>query len=370
MNQLLAEKIIKEVSKFSQKGYAICDRFGEVLAQTSSFSLAHNPVDIHGKRSLPIIFEGKKTGYLYIDEDLKTVKEIGKVLKSLAELVIHQNYFAEILTSDEKRIDQLIYEFLRSADLNEKEMERQLGSFGIDFSKNRLAIALEITDPSYLFLYEKEVVEGERERKIARIKRGLKNALDSFYTHHKENLICYLGSNNFAIFKDMGGDPKAYQEEFKKTLNSLYYVFKSELRTDLTVGVGEFKSGIAGLKDSFSEAQTAINFGKKVWGEGKIFHFDSFGVVAPLFSGVSEKNISFSMGILEKISKHPELLETLKCYLEFDLSLSKTAKKLKIHRNTLVYRLDKIAEISELDPKLFNDAFQLQIALILERYSA
>lgn len=369
MDVALAEKIITELEKFSKRRYAITDRFGNLLAAGVDFSLSHNPLDIKGRKALPLVFEGKKMGYIYIDEDAATIRESSRILRSLAELVMHQNYFAEMLTADEKKLDQLMYDFLHSEDTDEKEIAKQFKSFDVDILHNRLALTLEIQDPGYLFLYEKEIVEGEREKKVARIKSALRSALSSFYTHHKNNIICYLGGNSFMIFKDMGDNPEEYQEEFKKAINSLYYVIKNELRTDITVGVGEYRGGLDGLKESFHEAQTAINFGKKVWGGGKIFHFDSFGVVAPLFSGVNEKNISFSRAILEKISKHSDLLETLVTYLDFDLSLSKTAKKLKIHRNTLVYRLEKIGEITELDPRIFNDAFQLQMALILDKYS-
>lgn len=369
MQQELAEKIVGELLRFSNKRYAICNQFGEVLAKTDNFTLEHNPLDIKSKRSTPIIFESKKIGYLYIDENLASVKESGGVLKSMVELVIHQNYYSGILTGDEKRIDQLIYEFFRTDEVNAKEIKQTFNSFGINLSKNRLVILIEIADSNYLFWDEKEIVTGEREKKINRVKREIKYLLSSFYTHHQDNLISYLGTNYFIILKDMGDSPEEYQEEFKKTLNNLFTNLKDELRTNIAIGVGSYKPGVMGLVDSFDEAQTALRFGKQIWGEGQIFHFDNFGVVAPLYSGVTEKNITSSKKIVIKLSDHPELLESLVRYFENDISLSATAKKLKIHRNTLVYRLEKIAEITGLDPRTFNDAFQLQLALILNRYS-
>jgi carbohydrate diacid regulator len=368
MEQELAEKIIGELLRFSEKKYALTNQYGEVLARTDNFSITHNPLDVKSKRAIPIKFESKRVAYLYIDENLTLVREAGSVLKSMAELIIHQNYYAGILTSDEKRTDQLAYNFFKTEEVSPAEFKQAFNSFGINVSKNRLAIIIEVTDPAYLFLEEREVVSGEREKKITRTKRELKFLLNSFYTHHQDNIICYLGSNTFIILKDMGDDPATYQEEFKKTLNTLFSNISSELRTDLTLGVGSYRTGILGLKESYDEAQTAIRFGKQIWGEGKVFHFDNFGVVAPLFTGVTEKNITYSKEIIEKLTEHLDLLISLRVYFENDISLSKTAKKLKIHRNTLVYRLEKITEITGLDPRVFNDAFQLQIALILNRY--
>lgn len=368
MEQELAERIIQELCKFSTKRYAICDASGSVLATTEDFTIYHNPLDIKGNRSLPIFFEKKKVGYLYMDENLAVVKEFGNVARSMAELILQQSYFTNLLTSDEKRLDQIVYDFLNTDSIGPEDFRRITRSFGIDISSPRIAIIIEITDPDYLFLYAKEVIEGERENKVARIKRGTEEVLKSFYTHHTQNIVCYLGGSNFLILKDMGKDGEGYQAEFKRTLNSLFYDLGQELRTKISVGVGDYKKGVSGLKESFDEAKTALSFGKQIWGKEKIYHFDNFGVVTPLFSGVNSDNVNFSKNIIKKLKAHPELYNSLDCYFKNDLSLSKTATKLKIHRNTLVYRLERIANLAELDPRVFNEAFQLQIALILEKY--
>lgn len=369
MEKELAEKIIHELCKFSTKRYAICATSGSVLATTIDFTITHNPLEIKGPRAIPLYFEKSKIGYLYLDETLAVVKEYGQIAKSMAELIIQQSYFSSLLTLDEKRLDQIIYDFLNTGSLDSEDFRRIIKSFGIKTEVQRIAILVEISDPDYLFLYDKEIIEGEREKKIARIKRGIEGVLNSFYTHHSANIVSYFGGNNFLILKDMGEDPESYQEEFKQTINFLFYNLKEELRTNISVGIGDYKKGIAGIKESFDEAKTALTFGKQIWGKEKIYHFDNFGVVAPLFSGVNTENIGFSKNIIAKLKDHPDLYESLKGYFSSDLSLSKTALLLKIHRNTLVYRLERIADITGLDPRVFNDAFQLQIAMILEKYN-
>lgn len=369
MNTELGEKIVSEISRFSNKKCAVCDTVGNTVSKSEDFSIEHNPLDIKSKKAIPLFFEKKKLGYLYLDEPQNTISEFGGVLKSMAELIIQQSYFAELLTSDEKRLDQIMYDFLNTDTLRKEDFKRVLGSFGVNLNVSRLAIYLELNDPDYLFLYDKEVMEGERERKVARVKRSLQLVFESFYTHHKDNIISYLGSGHFLILKDLSDNPEEYQEEFKKTLNSLYFNIKEELRTEITVGVGGYASHTIGIKESFEESKTALAFGKQIWGTGKIYHFDSFGVVAPLFSGVNEKNINISKNLIKKLAEHEDLLISLKEYFRNDLSLSETAKKMKIHRNTLVYRLDRVAELTEFDPRSFNDAFQLQMAFLMEKYN-
>lgn len=369
MNVKLAQKITDEISRFSAKKYAVTDKFGNVMAKTADFSLSYNPLEVKSKRSFPILFDNRKLGYLFIDENPATVSEIGPVLKSMAELIARQDYYADFLTQDEKKLDQLMFEYFRLESQNKKDLEKMIRSLGISLKGSRLAILLEINDPGFLFLNQVQTYLDEREKKIAHIKRELKFILSSFYTHHSDNIISYLGGSTFLILKDMGETPKDYEPEFKKTLNTLFYNFKKELRTDISMGIGQYKSGDSGIKESFEEAETALKFGTQNWGKNNLYHFDSFGVVAPLFTGATKANVSIPKKIVKTLRGHKELLDSLEAYFNSNISISKTAKKLKIHRNTLIYRLERIQELTGNDPRVFNEAFELYIALVLDKYA-
>ncbi len=369
MNSTLAQKITTEISRFSAKKYAITDKFGNVMAKTDDFSLSYNPLEIKSKKSFPILFDNHKLGYLFIDENPATVAEIGPILKSMADLISRQDYYADFLTQDEKKLDQLMFEYFRLESQEKRELEKMIHSLGVSLKKNRLAILLEINDPNFLFLTQTQTYFDERERKIAHIKRELKFILSSFYTHHSDNVISYLGGSTFLVLKDMGDIPKDYEIVFKKTLNTLFYNFKKELRTDISMGIGQYKPGDEGIKESFEEAETALKFGTQNWGKNNLYHFDSFGVVAPLFSGATKANISVPKKIVKTLRAHKELLESLEAYFNSNISISKTAQKLKIHRNTLIYRLERIEELTGNDPRIFNEAFELYIALMLDKYA-
>jgi carbohydrate diacid regulator len=364
MDILLANKIIEEIRKFSEIKCAITNDLGTVLAKSVNFEIGHPQLDIKSTKALKIKYDQKGYGFVYLDESTQVRKEIGGVIKSMVELIIQQNRHTLILSNDEKRIDQITYDYLYTDSISPSDYANILSSFGLDLQLQRTAILVEICDPSYLRLYEREIIEGERERIIATVKRGIETSLSGFYTQHTQNIIFYLGGANFLILKDMGKNPAEYEEEFKKTLHNLLFNLESELRTKITVGVGEYKKGIEGIKESYTEARTALKFGEQTWGTDKIYHY------APLFGGANRENINFSKDIVKKISEHHDLQNTLECYLDSDLSLTRTARTLKIHRNTLVYRLGKVEEITGLDPKSFNDAFQLRIALILDKYHA
>lgn len=368
MNEILAQRIIKEVNKFSKVKIAITDEVGQVLSRSKNFNILHNHLDTQSKKSFPIKYHGQTFGHIFIDEDIEKIKKFGKIIQSMAELIFQQNRFSEIITSKEKRADQIIYDLFYNNSIENEEAKRVLKSLDINLEINRIAIILEISDSPNSIFNESELYQDERLREATRIRREIELILSSFYSSHRDDLVFYIGGKKFLILKDMGEKPKEYQEDFQKTINTLFYNLKDGIRTSITIGVGNFYYGIEGLKKSFFEAKSALKIGKQTWGENKIFHYDSFGVIAPLFANVSNNKIPFSNKKISNIKKDKNLFKTLKSFLNNNLSLSKTAQELKIHRNTLIYRLEKIEELSDLNPKNFEDAFQLYIGIILEDY--
>ena len=71
------------------------------------------------------------------------------------------------------------------------------------------------------------------------------------------------------------------------------------------------------------------------------------------------------MYLLSPLDHEPELLETLDAFFSEDCCSSSTASRLSIHRNTLSYRLEKITSLTGLDPRYFDDAVQIRLALLL-----
>jgi carbohydrate diacid regulator len=113
---------------------------------------------------------------------------------------------------------------------------------------------------------------------------------------------------------------------------------------------------------------SAIELGAQTWHQDRVYHIDDFGVVAPLLSGVDESNIYFSRELLERLGENTEIIQTLEAFFAFDMSLTRTADQLKIHRNTLVYRLDRITETLGLDPRVFDEAVQIKLAILYSRF--
>ncbi|HEU5088034.1 MAG TPA: helix-turn-helix domain-containing protein, partial [Roseiflexaceae bacterium] len=88
------------------------------------------------------------------------------------------------------------------------------------------------------------------------------------------------------------------------------------------------------------------------------------------FVGISDEptKVELATHLLSPLDPEPELLSTLQVFFAHNCCPSTAARELVIHRNTLAYRLQKIASLTGLDPRQFHDAVQIQLALLLRSF--
>jgi carbohydrate diacid regulator len=283
---------------------------------------------------------------------------------------MHQSIVLEQIPRQDERLDKFIYDLLNQPQPDWGLLAAEARLFDIELERPRIAIVIQIDDP--LLVARIQDPTNDREVRLSRYKFGITRALNSFYTSSRENVVSYLGGTSFCILKDLvsenDNDLATSLEAFKKSLNAIYGILKSELKLPTTVGVGNYHPGLEGLRQSYHEAISAIELGAQTWDVDRIYHIDDFGVVAPLLSGVDESNIYFSRELLERLGENTEIIQTLEAFFNFDMSLTRTAETLKIHRNTLVYRLDRITDTLGLDPRVFDDAVQIKLAILYNRF--
>ncbi len=359
-----ATEFVSRTSGITKTPLAILGADGSILAKSKNFKFTSSSIDIkHSKKAVPLALEGEKVGYLYLDASPQVVSEESGVLKSMLELLIHQKTVLENVTAEDRKINKFIYDLLHLEEYDENQAIAEAKVYGFDIKEPRSVLLVDLSGDIKKTLFSESLSCNEKDSFWARVKRSIAFSTASFYTRNKKNIVAYIGGSRFVILKDLGND-EDIKNNFKhilQTLNSFQFLLKDEFRSEVTIGVGKYYPGIKGLKDSFQEALIAMNFGEQVWGKDKVYSFDSFGVVAPLIN--SGKGLDFPKNIFENFSNE-ELKKTLDIFFNNDMSLTKTAQKLKIHRNTLVYRLDKIAESLHLDPRIFDDAVQIRLSML------
>jgi carbohydrate diacid regulator len=368
LSQHIAEKIRAKVGSLLNRELSVVSPQGMVMA--SNDPSADEMIDLDQTPwAIPFNYGGQTAGFIVVAHQLSNHEEITPLVRSIAELVMHQSILIEQIPKQEERLDKFIYDLLNRPLGDEPLMAAEARLFDIDLNRARIVIVIYVDDPVLTSGFSDPT--SDRELRIARYKAGIARGLKSFYTTSFDNIVAYIGQNKFCILKDLSNHGSPLEENleaFKKSINTIYDIIKGELKLPTSVGVGNYHPNLIGLRQSYNEAISAIELGSQMWGTDRIYRIDDFGVVAPLLSGIDEKNIYFSRELLDRLGENSEIIQTLEAFFNYDMSLTRTAEALNIHRNTLVYRLDRIAETLNLDPRQFDDAVQIRLAILFTRF--
>ena len=144
-----------------------------------------------------------------------------------------------------------------------------------------------------------------------------------------------------------------------------------EFYTKAQVGIGSVITGIKDLARSFREAQAALEVGKVFDTERLIVSYDNLGIARIIYqlpTTLCEQYLRevFKKGSIESLDH--ETLFTIQKFFENNLNVSETSRKLFVHRNTLVYRLEKIKKLTGLDLREFDHAIIFKVALMVKKY--
>ncbi len=125
------------------------------------------------------------------------------------------------------------------------------------------------------------------------------------------------------------------------------------------------------LPSAYKDSILAMQIGNTFNNNGRVYSYDDLGLgrllySIPLTEVESYLNKHVNINLLEQIDE--ETLNLIDAFFENDLSLAETSRKMFIHRNTLIYRLDKFADLTGYDVRKFSDAITVKISLMLYNY--
>lgn len=160
-------------------------------------------------------------------------------------------------------------------------------------------------------------------------------------------------------------------EEVMKIARSVEKVLQEELGIKSVIGVSTVARHLRELADRYKEAQVAIEVGRVFESDKTIVNYETLGlgrIIYQLPTTLCEMflNEVFKKNPIETLDD--DTLETINKFFENNLNVSETSRKLYVHRNTLVYRLEKIKKITGLDLREFDHAIVFKVAMMVKMY--
>ena len=193
--------------------------------------------------------------------------------------------------------------------------------------------------------------------------------LQNMFPEKNKDYVINVAENDIVVVKEVKHGVEAKQleniaHEICDTLGSDFYL-------KVTIGIGTVADNIKALARSFREAQVAIEVGKVFDTEKDIINYENLGIgrlIYQLPTTLCEMFLQevFKKGALESLDR--ETLMTIQAFFENNLNVSETSRKLFVHRNTLVYRLEKIKKLTGLDLREFEHAITFKVALMVKKY--
>ncbi len=165
--------------------------------------------------------------------------------------------------------------------------------------------------------------------------------------------------------------PDITTDELNQMARELEERIKSQYYVRTAIGIGTPAEHLRELADSYKEAQVAIEVGKVFDTEKTIINYENLGIgrlIYQLPTTLCEIFLSevFKKNTIDTLDQ--ETLFTINMFFENSLNVSETSRKLFVHRNTLVYRLEKIKKLTGLDLREFDDAIIFKVALMVKKY--
>ena len=195
------------------------------------------------------------------------------------------------------------------------------------------------------------------------------NVIQNFFPDKTKDLVIDINEKDIALVKEVR--PNVDSKDLEKLARSICDTLSTEFYCNAVVGIGTRVTGIKDLAHSFKEAQVALEVGKVFDTEKSIISYENLGIARLIYQlpttlcDMFLKEV-FKRGSIDSLDQ--ETLFTIQKFFENNLNVSETSRKLFVHRNTLVYRLEKIKKLTGLDLREFDDAIVFKVALMVNKY--
>ncbi len=193
--------------------------------------------------------------------------------------------------------------------------------------------------------------------------------IENMFPDKQNDFIISIDQSSIVLVKSFPDD--AENIVLEDIAHEIHNNLMSENLMKVTIGIGTLINNVREIARSFKEARVALEVGKVFDNEKSIISYDNLGIgrlIYQLPTTLCELFLSevFKRGSIDDLDQ--EIVFTIQKFFENNLNVSETSRQLYVHRNTLVYRLDKIQKITGLDLRIFDEAIIFKVAMMVNKY--
>lgn len=374
ISKQIAQKIVREIANTVQQNVNLMDETGLVIASTNKKRIGtyhtgakkiveekldclpiYEDGEYRGAKmgiNMPIYFKESIVGVLGISGEWKQIERYIPLIRKTTEIILMNRYLEEKENVMKKEQKQFLYNFLfeKRERLSEDFLQSAAG-FGLDMSLERrcFCISFQKKDKSAVKDLSKILAEAEKIIEIL-----FENACE---------YIIYRDKNNLIVFVPNQTDTELLQL-IQRLEREIHFKMSIVSELELKVGIDDKQSSGLELRDAKKKAEKSLLIAMSEERKSVIFYKDI--MMGILINEIPEGSKKEYLGKLFHNMSENEIrnwIGLLKTFYACEGSIAKTAEQLYIHKNTLQYRLKKLASLTGYDPRNLSEAGIYQIAI-------
>lgn len=230
----------------------------------------------------------------------------------------------------------------------------------VDIYNRAKKLHIEVAVPRAVFLVE---AKAEKDGVVTELLRGLFSSQNGDY-------ITAVDETSVVLIKALEGSEDA--ETLNRTASTIADMMNTEAMLNVRVAYGMIVTELKDVSKSYKEAKMALDVGKIFYAEKNVIAYSTLGIGRLIYQlpvnlcKIFIDEIFGDRSIPDEIDD--ETLNTINKFFENNLNVSETSRQLFVHRNTLVYRIEKLEKTTGLDIRTFDDALTFKIALMVVNY--
>ncbi|KMY52783.1 hypothetical protein AC623_01250 [Bacillus sp. FJAT-27231] len=310
----------------------------------------------------PIRFQQQIIGVLGIIGEPDEVGKYVEFVRTHVEMLLQESFRTETFYLQMKTTELFIQHLIHFKEWdNEGTLQNYCEMSGFHFDRPRMCILIDI----------EALQTAKREKKAVRISQyDLFQIISNYLEDHAQDIISPINSGQWIVLKYIDHyDLSKTRRQCEQALRALKKFLQNQLApSHVSIAYGKSYEGFAGVSRSYQQALQTLSTGKQnKKSPSGVYAFDDWTIL--LHTLIQEIKPAFAETLadyVEKLLSHsnaPVLVESFLVYCEQGLNVSRAARKLFVHRNTLLYRLNQLNEILSIDTQSFEQSMLLYMAL-------
>lgn len=196
-----------------------------------------------------------------------------------------------------------------------------------------------------------------------------KEIVKGLFGNQTKDFVTEVDEKSIILVQEL--DEKDTYDDVERTAKMLRDMLNTEAMSDVKIAYGTIVKEIRQVSRSYKEAKMALDVGKIFYEEKQIVAYNTLGIGRLIYQlpiPLCQMFMKEVFGEETPDTFDEEIITTINKFFENSLNVSETARQLYIHRNTLVYRLEKLEKSTGLDIRVFDDALTFKIAMMVVSY--